>query len=459
MEQKIKESFFTKDPTFYRTLFPLLITVALQNIVAYSVNMADNIMLGSYSQNALSGAATVNQIFFMVQQITLGIGEGFVVLGAQYWGQGRMQPIRKLTGIALKLGLICGIITILICTFIPHLVISIFTNDPEIIAEGVAYLGIIKYTFLLFIITNVLMAALRCVETVKISFYISIVSLIVNVGINYVLIFGRFGAPQLGIRGAAIGTLVARIVELGIVVVYMLKIDKKLKLFSENFMKFDAALRKDYAKVEIPVMLSQVLWAVSVPFQTAILGHLSSDAIAANSVATTFYQYLKVIVLAMSSSSAVMIGASVGRGDMKRVKSDARTLVVIDLLIGVALGVALFVLRKPLLTFYNLNDTAIVLADQLIIVMSFIMVGMSYQMPVSMGIIRGGGDAKFSMVMNMISTWAIVIPLSFMSAFWWHWSVVGVVIMIQSDQVFKGLPTFIRFRSYKWVKKLTREDA
>ena len=454
MEQKIKESFFTKDPTFYRTLFPLLITVALQNIVAYSVNMADNIMLGSYSQNALSGAATVNQIFFMVQQITLGIGEGFVVLGAQYWGQGRMQPIRKLTGIALKLGLICGIITILICTFIPHLVISIFTNDPEIIAEGVAYLGIIKYTFLLFIITNVLMAALRCVETVKISFYISIVSLIVNVGINYVLIFGRFGAPELGIRGAAIGTLVARIVELGIVVVYMLKIDKKLKLFSENFMKFDAALRKDYAKVEIPVMLSQVLWAVSVPFQTAILGHLSSDAIAANSVATTFYQYLKVIVLAMSSSSAVMIGASVGRGDMKRVKSDARTL-----LIGVALGVALFVLRKPLLTFYNLNDTAIVLADQLIIVMSFIMVGMSYQMPVSMGIIRGGGDAKFSMVMNMISTWAIVIPLSFMSAFWWHWSVVGVVIMIQSDQVFKGLPTFIRFRSYKWVKKLTREDA
>ena len=273
------------------------------------------------------------------------------------------------------------------------------------------------------------------------------------------LIFGRFGAPELGIRGAAIGTLVARIVELGIVVVYMLKIDKKLKLFSENFMKFDAALRKDYAKVEIPVMLSQALWAVSVPFQTAILGHLSSDAIAANSVATTFYQYLKVIVLAMSSSSAVMIGASVGRGDMKRVKSDARTLVVIDLLIGVALGVALFVLRKPLLTFYNLNDTAIVLADQLIIVMSFIMVGMSYQMPVSMGIIRGGGDAKFSMVMNMISTWAIVIPLSFMSAFWWHWSVVGVVIMIQSDQVFKGLPTFIHFRSYKWVKKLTREDA
>ena len=119
MGQKTKESFFTKDKTFYRTLFPLLITVALQNIVAYSVNMADNIMLGSYSQNALSGAATVNQIFFMVQQITLGIGEGFVVLGA-ILGTAAYAANSELTGIALKLGLICGIITILICTFLSH---------------------------------------------------------------------------------------------------------------------------------------------------------------------------------------------------------------------------------------------------------------------------------------------------------------------------------------------------
>lgn len=454
-----KESFFTKEKSFYRTLFPLLITVALQNIVAYSVNMADNMMLGNYSQNALSGAATVNQIFFIVQQVSLSIGEGFVVLGAQYWGQKRLEPIRRLTGIALKLGVICGVIIVAICAVMPHQVLAIFTNDPNIIQEGVAYLGIIKYTFILFIITNVLMAALRCVETVKISFYISIVSLIVNVGINYALIFGRFGMPELGIRGAAIGTLVARIAELLIVLIYMLKVDKKLELFRENFLKFDPDLRKDYTKVEIPVMLSQVLWAVSVPFQTAILGHMSSDAIAANSVATTFYQYLKVVVVAMSSSSAVMIGSAIGKGDMKRIKSDARTLSVIDLLIGTALGIALFLLRKPLLTMYSLSDTAMVMADQLIIVMSFIMVGMAYQMPVSMGIIRGGGDTKFTLVMNMVSTWAIVIPLSFMSAFWWHWSVVGVVIMIQSDQVFKCLPTFVRFRSYRWVKKLTRENV
>lgn len=454
-----KERFFSKNRSFYRTLFPLLVMIALQNVVAYSVNMADNIMLGSYGQVALSGAATVNQIFFVVQQITIAIGEGLVVIGSQYWGQGQIKPIRRLTGVAVKLGVICGVGMILICSVIPNRILMIFSSDVAIIKAGVAYLNIIKYTFLLFVITNILMASLRCVGTVKISFYISIVSLVVNVCVNYVLIFGKLGMPEMGIRGAAIGTLAARVLEFLIVLVYMLRTDRKLQLFSENFLKRDKEMGKDYAKVEMPVMISQILWAISVPFQTAILGHLSSDALAANSVATTFYQYLKVVVVAMSSASSIMVGNAIGRGDMREIKEEARTLAFIDFVIGVVLAMALFLLRKPLLSMYNLNDEAMIMANQLIILMSVIMVGMSYQMPVSTGIIRGGGDIKFFTIMNLISVWGIVIPLSFMSAFWWRWPVVGVVFMIQSDQVFKGIPTFIRFRSYKWMKKLTRPVA
>lgn len=454
-----KERFFSKNRSFYRTLFPLLVMIALQNVVAYSVNMADNIMLGSYGQVALSGAATVNQIFFVVQQITIAIGEGLVVIGSQYWGQGQIKPIRRLTGVAVKLGVICGVGMILICSVIPNRILMIFSSDVAIIKAGVAYLNIIKYTFLLFVITNILMASLRCVGTVKISFYISIVSLVVNVCVNYVLIFGKLGMPEMGIRGAAIGTLAARVLEFLIVLVYMLRTDRKLQLFSENFLKRDKEMGKDYAKVEMPVMISQILWAISVPFQTAILGHLSSDALAANSVATTFYQYLKVVVVAMSSASSIMVGNAIGRGDMREIKEEARTLAFIDFVIGVVLAMALFLLRKPLLSMYNLNDEAMIMANQLIILMSVIMVGMSYQMPVSTGIIRGGGDIRFFTIMNLISVWGIVIPLSFMSAFWWRWPVVGVVFMIQSDQVFKGIPTFIRFRSYKWMKKLTRPVA
>jgi putative MATE family efflux protein len=451
-----KETFFTVDKSFYKTFFRMMIIVALQNLVAYSVNMADNIMLGSYNQNALSGASTVNQIFFMVQQLALSVGNALVVLSSQYWGQKKTEPIRSLTGIALKLGSIFSIIIIGLCIVIPIPLLKLFTTSPEIIAQGQEYLSIIQWTFALFIISNVLMAALRSVGTVNISFYISVISLFVNVGINYVLIFGRFGFPEMGIKGAAIGTLIARILELLIVVIYIAKFDKKLNLFSKGLFVPNKELRKDYTKVYIPIFCAQVLWGISVPMQSAILGHLSDDAIAANSVATTFYQYLKVIVLAMSSTSAVMIGNAIGRGDMKRVKSDARTMAVLDVCIGLVLGLTLFALRNPLLSMYNLSPSATVMAEHLIIIMSVIMVGMSYQMPVSFGIIQGGGDAKFTMRMNMISTWLIVMPLSFAAAFWWKWPVELVVLAIQSDQIFKGLPTFIHFRKYKWMKKLTK---
>ena len=459
MHMETRESFFTRDKTFYRALFPILLTIALQNLVAYSVNMADNIMLGSYSQTALSGAATVNQIFFVVQQLALGIGDGLVALATQYWGQRRVSPIRRLSGIALKFGIGLSIVVFALCSMMPYQLLHLFTPDETIIAAGMTYLSLLKYTFPLFIFYSVLVASLRSVGTVRIAFIASLVSLVVNVAINYTLIFGRFGFPELGIRGAAYGTLAARIVELGFVVVYLLKVDKKLQLFSENFLKGDRQLLRDFIKVDTPVMLSQLLWSVSVPMQTAILGHLSSDAIAANSVATTFYQYLKVIVQAMSAACAVMIGTAIGRGDLRRVRSDARTLSVLSVSIGLVLGVVLFLLRQPLLSLYNLTQETYGLANQLMMVMSVIMVGMSYQMPVSFGIIRGGGDAKFTMYMNIISTWCIVMPLSFMSAFWWRWPVVAVVMVIQSDQIFKGLPTFLRFRKYRWIKKLTREEV
>lgn len=471
-----KTSFFTKDKSFYKSLFGMLVFVAFQNIIAYSVNMADNIMLGSYSQASLSGAATVNQVFFIVQQFALSFGNALVALAAQYWGEGKVEPIKKLTGVTLKLGAAVGIVLVIISAAMPSGLVHIFTNEADIISEGTKYLLLIMWTFLLYIITNILMAALRAVGTVNISFYISIVSLLVNVGINYVLIFGKMGFPSMGIVGAAIGTLVARVLELLIVVFYLIFKDKKLCLFKQSYSENDninvdsikkqaplawlfsndKLLWKDFIKVYIPIMCASVLWGFSVPMQTAILGHLSPDAIAANSIATTFYQYLKVIVVAMSSTSAVMIGQSIGKGDMERIKSDGRTLSLIDVGIGLVLGIALVLLKNPLLTLYNLNDNAMNLAGRLILIMAVIMVGMSYQMPVSFGIIQGGGDAKFTMAMNLISTWLIVMPLSFMAAFWWKWPVEWVVVVVQSDQIFKCLPTFIHFRKYKWMKKLTR---
>lgn len=454
----MKKTFFSHDKNFYVALFPLLIIISLQNLISYSVNMADNIMLGAYSQNALSGAALVNQVFFLIQQAA-------VVIASQYWGQKRMEPIRQITGMVLKIAFCLGIFLILLCSLFPGAILGFFTSDTAILSEAGSYLQIIKYTFLLYLVTQVLLSALRSVETVRIAFVISCISLVVNVSINYTLIYGRFGFPELGIRGAAIGTMISRCLEFLIVFIYVIKIDKKLKLFSDKAVfHIDKLLRSDYVKVAVPVFISGMLWAISVPMQTAILGHLSSDAIAANSVASTFYQYMKVVVLAMSSASSVMMGKAVGKGDLDEVKAAARTLSVLDVCIGMILGAVLYFTKDFLLAQYTLSPTATQLAEQLIIIMAIVMVGMAivmvgmaYQMPVGSGIIRGAGDTKFSLYVNMISTWGIVLPLSLSAAFWWKWPIPAVVICLQSDQIFKGLPIFLRFRSYKWIHKLTRD--
>lgn len=451
-----KQSFFTHDKHFYTTLFSMMAFVALQNLLAYSVNMADNIMLGSYGEYAMSGAATVNQVFFVLQTAANALATAVVALCSQYWGKQECGPIRAVTGVALKAAALLGLIFLCLSTFWDEEIVGIFTTSDAILAEGVTYLRTLKWTFILFSFSTVLMAALRSVGTVNISFCTSAVSLVLNVGINYTLIFGRFGFPEMGIAGAAVGTLVSRCVELGIIVFYLARMDKKIRLFSGGFLKSGGGYARDYGRVLLPVMVSALIWAISVPMQTAILGHLSDSAIAANSVATTFYQYLKVIVQAMTNVSAVMIGNAIGRGDMDSIKAEARSLTAIDLGIGAVLAVALYLLRAPLMSRYNLSGETTELAMNLLAVMSLVMLGMAYQYPVHSGIIQGAGDAKFVMQMNMISIWVIVMPLSFLSAFVWHWPVEAVVLIIQSDQIFKSLPTFIRFRSYKWVKKLTR---
>ena len=453
------KNFFTKDREFYRTLFSMLAVTSLQNLVAYSVNMADNLMLGNYAQTALSGAATVNQIFFIVQQVIMALVSALVVLASQYWGQKRTEPIRSLTGLTLRLGLFAGLMMTLICMAFPVQLLHIFTRSDEIVAQGTAYLSLIRWTFILFAMSSILTAMFRSVGNVRIAFYISLGSLVLNVGINYVLIFGRFGFPELGIVGAGVGTLIARAAELAAILFYALRLDRQIGFKLKDIRSKDPILAADYRKVLGPLFAAQMIWGLSVPMQTAILGHLSDDAIAANSVATTFYQYLKVFVQAMATTSAVLIGNAIGRGDEERIRSDGRTLSVIDVVIGLVLGLCLFLLRDPLLAHYQLEPEAMALARQLIAVMSIVMVGMAYQMPVGFGIIEGGGDVRFTMINNMISTWCIVMPLSFAAAFLWHWPVPAVVMALQSDQLFKGIPIFLRFRSYKWAKHLTRKET
>lgn len=450
-----------RDGGFFRGLFRLLLVVALQNVLAYSVNVADNIMLGGYSQAALSGAATVNQIQFLVQQITIAIGDAMVMLNSQYWGKGEIGPIRSITGIALKLGAGFGLLVLCLTSFFPEQLVGLFTKDPEIIAAGGEYLSILRFSYLFYIMTTILMAFLRSMEIVSISFWVSLMSLVVNVAINYTLIFGHFGFPAMGLRGAAVGTLTARVLELCVVLYYVRFREKKLGLFRENPFRAGKGLAWDYGRVALPVVMTMLLWSLATPIQTGILGHLSSDAIAANSVSTTMFQYLKVITVSEASATSVSIGKMIGEGRRSReaLRPYVRSLQLLFLVIGLLLGGVLLAIREPLLELYVLSPTAREMAWELLGLMVIIFVGMAYQMPVSVGIIRGGGETKFNMYLNVLSTWLVVMPLSFLAAFWWKLPVVWVVLCLNSDQLFKCVPIFVYANSYRWIRVLTKENG
>lgn len=457
-----------KDRSFYKDFFSIWSVLVLHNIITLGVNLLDNVMVSAYSEAAMAGVSAVNQVQFLFQQLMLGAGDAVVVLGSQYWGQKRTQPIKRLAMGALLLGTALSLILFAIAAITPEGVVSLFTTDPAIHAAGVEYLKIMKYSYLIFALTNLLLAVLRSVETVRIGFWVSVSTLLVNGGLNYLLIEGHWGAPRLGVTGAAIATLAARIMELLIVLVYLLCMDKKLCWRVRDFIRMDRPLVLDYLKLVRPFLFTSLMFGGAVMLQTVILGHMddgltSGSAIAANSIASTLYQMLKVAIVGASSAAAVLIGKAIGSGKMDVIKSYAQTLQLMFIGIGVCTSTALFLLRIPVVNLYaaispDLTEETCRMALDFILVLCVTGFGTAYQMPVATGIIRGGGDARFVLINDLISIWGIVIPVSLLAAFVFKLPPVVVIACLNADQVFKCGAACIKVNRYKWMKKLTRKE-
>lgn len=446
-----------KDRHFYRTFFSMYFVLVFQNVISLSVNLADNIMLGAYSEVSLSGVAAVNQIQFIYQQLLTAVGDGMVIFCSQYWGKKQLEPVKKIAATAMHTGLVFAAALLLAVSLFPEQAVGLFTTDQAIIAEGVKYLSLIRFTYLFFAVTTILLATLRSVEIVKIAFYLSVSTLVINCCINYVLIYGKFGAPRLGVTGAAVGTLVARIVECGAALWYVLRKEPNLKMRISDYFRTDRLLRRDYFKTTVPMLIVQGLWGLNTAMQTVILGHMTARAIAANSAASNLFLMVKSMAVGASSAASVLIGKTIGEGDLNKVHLYARRLQKMFVVIGIVSGVFLYFLRIPVLSFYDLAPETREMANRFLIILSVICVTMSYQMPTNNGIIRGGGNAMFVVRMDLISIWCIVIPLSFFMAFVVKASPVVVVCCLNADQVFKCIPAFLEVNYGKWVKKLTRD--
>lgn len=453
--------YITRDRDFYKSFFRLTSVIALQNIIVYAVNLADNIMLGSYGESAMSGVALVNQIQFLLQMVIVGVGEGVVILGSRFWGKKTLDPIKDVVSVGLKCGLLIAAVMWAAVSFFPEQVFSVLSNDPAEVAEACAYAKIVCFTYFFFSVTTVLLASLRSVETVAVGFVVSCIALVVNVGLNYILIFGKFGAPRLGAVGAAWATFTARAAELCVVIVYLIFFDKKIRMTVKSLFTFKKELFKPYVKTSVPMVGSGFFWGLAMFMQAAILGHLQSggngvSVIAANSVATTVFSIVSVFSYGAANATSVLIGKTIGEGKRNKLKEYSVTLQMLFLLIGIAAGALLFFSRHAILSFYDIADQTRDLADSLICVLSVTIIGTSYQVACLTGIVRGSGDTKFVLFNDLIFMWLLVLPVSFAAAFWLDLSPTVVFICLKSDQVLKCIVAAVKVNRFRWIDNIDK---
>ena len=447
------------DKAFYRTFVILTLSLALQNLLTYSVNLADNIMLGRFSQDALSGASLCNQLQFFLQMLVQGVGEGVVVLGARYWGKKDLKPIPDIIGAGLRFGVSIAAVLFVLAVLFPTQIIRLMTNDPVIMEQAVQYLQIICFTYVIFALTNMLTASLRSIGIVKIGYIISASTLCINICLNYVLIYGHFGAPALGVRGAAIATLVSRTVELLIVIWFLKFREHTLHLNWRKLLFIDTSYIRDYIHVSLPMLVTQTMWGASSIIQTAILGNMENAAmvVPANSISVLVFQILSVVGYGAASAAAIMTGRTLGEGHKERIDQTAFTFQIMFCIIGVFTGLIILLSRGPVLQIYNtLSPEAAELTRQFITVLAITSVGTCYQMAADCGILRAGGDTKFAMWNNLVFVWIICLPCAALSAFVFHFSPVVVFFCLKMEQLGKCPVIFLRVRSKKWIKQITR---
>ena len=443
--------------SFYRTVIALVVPMALQNLINVGVTAADVIMLGAVGEDALSGASLAGQVQYIMTLFLFGLTSGATVLTAQYWGKGDKDAIEKILGIAVKTAVFVTALFTAAALVAPGLLLRIFTGDPVVIAEGIKYLRIVAFTYVMIGITQAYLYIMRSVERVIVATVVYLLSLICNIIMNSIFIFGLFGLPAMGVSGAALGTLCARILEVVLVAGYARFFNKDIKLRLRYVIHTDKVLFGDFMKYALPVVINEVMWGLGTAANTAILGHMGSPVVAANSVAQVARQLATVVSFGLSSAAAIYLGKTIGEKRMEHARAYAKRFIGLSLIMGV-LGGAVILIASPVASaFLSLSAEAKDYLRIMFFVMSYFVVGQAFNTTMVVGIFRSGGDTRFGLILDVSTMWCCSILLGFLAAFVFKLSVPVVYMILMSDEIIKIPITSWRYRSCKWLRDVTRD--
>ncbi|MGO1469658.1 MAG: MATE family efflux transporter, partial [Tissierella sp.] len=409
---------FWKDKVFLKAMIAIALPIALQNLIISSLNMVDTLMISNLGEASIAAVGLANQIFFFYTIINFGIHSGSSIFISQYWGKRDVKNIRKTLGIALFLTTIVGTFFTIAGFFFPKLLMNIFTHEKEVVRLGVEYLRIVSLSYFITGISFAYSIALRSTGRPKVPMKVSAVSFVTNTLFNYVLIFGKFGFPALGVKGAAIGTLIARGIETIFLLYVVYKEIGPLSATIKELMDWNKSFIKKYIHIISPVVLNEAFWSLGQIMYSIAYARIGKEATAAVQLTTTIQNIFFVLVKGLANACAVMIGNKIGRGESKEdIYEYAVKFISIALLTGIILGGTMVL--TPDLTlklFDNLEAEVYRSAKLLLTFMGLTFFIRSYTITGIVGVLRGGGDTKFSMFLEMGAVWAIGVPLAFIGA-------------------------------------------
>ncbi len=440
---------------FHRTIFAMVLPIALQNFMTAAVSASDAVMLGFLEQEALSAVSLAGQVTFVLNLLITVVVQGTTVLAAQYWGKGDRQTVERILGLALQYMFLVSVVFLCAAFFLPGQLMRIFTNDRELIVRGAEYLRIAGISYVPLGISQVYLCIMKNSGKTAKSTVIGSSSMILNVIFNVVFIFGAFGIiPALGIQGAALATVLATVIQM---IWTLLESGKKesIHIRLPYLMKVDMLIRRDFNRYTLPIVGNYFFWGGGVTMYAVIIGHMGADAVAANSVANIVRNLIVCVTKGIGTAGAILVGNELGKNAIETAKRYARQSIVLAAVLGGSSGLLLFMIRPLILSFAALTPDALGYLSGMLLINCYYVVAGSINNMVIGGIFCAGGQSRFGCICDMIVLWLAIIPLAALAAFYLNLPVLAVYLIICMDEGVKVPIVLWYYRKYTWARNLT----
>lgn len=446
----------TENKTLLKKLLVLVLPMALQNFMASLVSASDALMLGFLNQSSLSAVSLAGQVQFVLSLFLGAFSIGESVLAAQYWGKGEKHRLEEILGIVLRFSMLISFLFALSALCAPNLLMRIFTNDKELIRLGASYLRIVSFSYFFMGISQMYLCIMKNTNRALLSTLYSSSAVILNIVINALLIFGLMGFPQFGIEGAAIATTISRGVELALILFENVR-QSDVRIRIKNILRPLAWLQKDYIHYTWPSLANQVIWGCGFTMTSVIMGHLGTDAVAANSIAQIAKNLAACLCLGIGTGSGIIIGNELGQGNLSHAKKTGNKLCIISLIAGAGSCLVLFACIPLIQGFAGtLSPKAQDYLRFMLIVCSYYMIGKSFSATVIGGVFSAGGDTRFGLLCDTINMWVIIVPIGCIAAFILHLPVPVTYFLLNLDEFTKMPVEIWYYRKYRWVKNITK---